>query len=208
MGASGGLLAAAILLGTPGQANAQIVAQTQTVDPAACRTGDFSACDRYVYDFNETSGVPENLKASEYLFIVTALRGKAFKQLNNHIKNGNWGRAATDMLQQPFSALRAASLYLSAALMREGEYVSAVQNRIAFRDLDVKMEDVKQVAEAVDLEGALPEQVVQSFEQLVESLNQFLVTVPPKYQAEFSSDVATNLVPQTGSVETADAGAS
>eukprot|EP00955_Chlamydomonas_euryale_P084115 363926-Chlamydomonas_euryale.AAC.9 len=68
------------------------------------------------------------------------------------------------------------------AQMREGEYISAVQCRKAYAALDTQLGDLKQIAEAVDMDGATPEQVVQSFAQLVTVLNNFVGTVPPKYQ--------------------------
>jgi hypothetical protein len=77
--------------------------------------------------------------------------------------------------------------------LREGEYASAVTTRKAYLDLDVHIEDLKQICDAVEMDGALPEQVQQSFEALDVAIENLLGTIPPRYQYEFTSDVPGNL---------------
>lgn len=173
------LLSAAALLMVEPSAFAEEQATEATRVEA--KVEDEAPSTSYVSDFPD-DGVPSNLKPKEYYKLLFQLRPVCWAAIARSLQSKDYDRLSLIMNQAPIADLRSAAKFTPWSLLQANEYDAAVASRKAFVDLEVHMKDLQQIAEATAMDGATPEQVQQSFILLNASFEQFIATLPSKFQ--------------------------
>jgi hypothetical protein len=135
----------------------------------------------YVADFPD-DGVPSNLRPNEYYRLLFQLRPICWAAIARSLQTKDYDRLSLAMNQAPIADLRSAAKFTPWSLLQADEYEAAVASRKAFVDLETHMKDLSQIAEATAMNGAQPEQVQQAFILLNASFEQFIATMPSRFQ--------------------------
>ena len=170
------LFAAAFLMGSPAFADEQAETSSEQA-----KTQDESPSTSYVSEFPD-DGVASSLRPNEYYKQLLLLRPICWAAMARSLQSKEYDRLSLAMNQAPIADLRAAAKFTPWALLQADEYEAAVASRKAFVDLEVHMKDLQQIAEATAMDGATPEQVQQAFILLNASFEQFIATIPSRFQ--------------------------